>query len=343
MERGAHGERCWMLMERGAHGEGCSWRGVTVLWEEQSFRCGFWCSNVIGGGIETEKNRYSNIVLFDEGAVILETTKHDKPDETYIHATKIKCKFGNYVLAQSPKPETLNDWYRMIWQLKIAVIVCLIPLPAKDDCAKYFERQIGKKLKHKRFVIRTVTSRKEGSCNVYELKFSNKDAKEEDRVIHLINFTKWKVIVRPPETRQILEMMRSVWATEASAKLADDKVTPTLVHGITGTRRTGTYVILSMLCRQIKYHRQMSLLSACSRVRHLRYSVMRNRICFTVLIESALTFAADQGLVNSASDSFKDAIKVKRACHEFKAHVKSSKRVHKFKLKAHAISSRFTS
>ncbi|KHN85216.1 Receptor-type tyrosine-protein phosphatase epsilon [Toxocara canis] len=209
------------------------------------------------------KNRYSNIVLFDEGAVILETTKHDKPDETYIHATKIKCKFGNYVLAQSPKPETLNDWYRMIWQLKIAVIVCLIPLPAKDDCAKYFERQIGKKLK----------------------------------------------IVRPPETRQILEMMRSVWATEASAKLADDKVTPTLVHGITGTRRTGTYVILSMLCRQIKYHRQMSLLSACSRVRHLRYSVMRNRICFTVLIESALTFAADQGLVNSASDSFKDAIK----------------------------------
>uniref|UniRef100_A0A0M3HI33 Tyrosine-protein phosphatase domain-containing protein n=1 Tax=Ascaris lumbricoides TaxID=6252 RepID=A0A0M3HI33_ASCLU len=94
-----------------------------------------------------QKNRYKNIVLFDEGAVILSTGKYDKISDTYIHATKIKTKFGNYVLAQSPKSETLNDWYRMIWQLNIAVIVCLIPLSTKEDCAKYFERKIGKKLK----------------------------------------------------------------------------------------------------------------------------------------------------------------------------------------------------
>lgn len=55
---------------------------------------------------------------------------------------------------------------------------------------------------------------------------------------------------------------------------------------------------------------QMSLLKVCSRVRHFRYSVMRNRICFTILLESALVFAADQGLVDRSNVDFQNAIKV---------------------------------
>ncbi|VDK50753.1 unnamed protein product [Anisakis simplex] len=259
----------------------------------------------------TMKNRYKNIVLFDEGAVTLEPTKPDKPDDTYIHATKIKSKFGNYVLAQSPKDDTLNDWYRMIWQLKIGVIVCLIPLTDPKDCSKYFEKQVGKKIKHKRFVVRTLASRKDGSFKIYDLKLINKDVKDEERTVQLVNLTEWKVISRPPEPRKFLDFMRAVWATEASAKLADeDKVPPTLVHGITGTRRTGTYVIMSMLCKQMQTSRQMSLLKACSRVRQFRYSVVRNRICFSLLVESTITFAADQGLVDRATLNFRDALKV---------------------------------
>lgn len=61
----------------------------------------------------------------------------------------IEHQFSQLCKFQSPKSETLNDWYRMIWQLNIAVIVCLIPLSTKEDCAKYFERKIGKKLKVK--------------------------------------------------------------------------------------------------------------------------------------------------------------------------------------------------
>uniref|UniRef100_A0A0M3HIJ9 Tyrosine-protein phosphatase domain-containing protein n=1 Tax=Ascaris lumbricoides TaxID=6252 RepID=A0A0M3HIJ9_ASCLU len=61
------------------------------------------------------KNRYKNIVLFDEGAVILSTGKYDKISDTYIHATKIKTKFGNYVLAQVS-----------IYSTNYAQILCII-------------------------------------------------------------------------------------------------------------------------------------------------------------------------------------------------------------------------
>lgn len=38
--------------------------------------------------------------MYNEGAVVLQTTKHDDPTDTYIHATKLKSKFGNFILAQ---------------------------------------------------------------------------------------------------------------------------------------------------------------------------------------------------------------------------------------------------
>uniref|UniRef100_A0A0M3IFH0 Tyrosine-protein phosphatase domain-containing protein n=1 Tax=Ascaris lumbricoides TaxID=6252 RepID=A0A0M3IFH0_ASCLU len=278
------------------------------------------------------KNRFSNILLFSEGAVVLEVTKHDKSQNTYIHATKIKSKFGNYVLAQvfliaehsnlsfqSPKPETLLDWFRMIWQLKIRLIVCLIPLDNKDDCAKYFERKVGKKLKHKRFTVRTFAIRTEEAATTYELRITNSDIKRDERILYVLRYPHWKEIVRPPDPRQFLEVIKSAWALEQTAGQSNiDSTSPTLVHGISGTRRTGAFVLTSMLCRQhfqMRERQQLSVVTACSTVRKYRYGVMRNRVCYTVMLEAILRFAAAQGYVNGHSSAFLRALEV--ICNSF--------------------------
>uniref|UniRef100_F1L3H6 Tyrosine-protein phosphatase non-receptor type 22 n=1 Tax=Ascaris suum TaxID=6253 RepID=F1L3H6_ASCSU len=259
------------------------------------------------------KNRFSNILLFSEGAVVLEVTKHDKSQNTYIHATKIKSKFGNYVLAQSPKPETLLDWFRMIWQLKIRLIVCLIPLDNKDDCAKYFERKVGKKLKHKRFTVRTFAIRTEEAATTYELRITNSDIKRDERILYVLRYPHWKEIVRPPDPRQFLEVIKSAWALEQTAGQSNiDSTSPTLVHGISGTRRTGAFVLTSMLCRQMRERQQLSVVTACSTVRKYRYGVMRNRVCYTVMLEAILRFAAGQGYVNGHSSAFLRALETVR-------------------------------
>ncbi|VDM46946.1 unnamed protein product [Toxocara canis] len=257
------------------------------------------------------KNRFTNILLFSEGAVVLEVSKHDKPADTYIHATKIKSKFGNYVLAQSPKPETLIDWFRMIWQLKIKVIVCLIPLDNKDDCAKYFERKVGKKIKLKRFTVRTFAIRTDEPTTTYELSITNSDAKHEERILYVLRYPNWKEIFRPPDPREFLAVLKSAWALEQTAgQGSGDAVSPTLVHGISGTRRTGAFVLTSMLCRQMREKKQLSVVTACSTIRKYRYGVMRNRVCYTVMLEALLRFAADQGYVNGRSSAFVRAIEV---------------------------------
>lgn len=97
----------------------------------------------------------------------------------------------------------------------------------------------------------------------------------------------------------------------------------TLVHGISGVRRTGAYVITSMLCKQvslvhiarapriiqIRDQAQVSLLPACLTVRRYRYGVMRNRLMFTTVLDAILNFAAESGQLDRKHQDFARAIK----------------------------------
>ncbi|KAI6208649.1 Tyrosine-protein phosphatase non-receptor type 5 [Aphelenchoides besseyi] len=258
------------------------------------------------------RNRFSNVLLFNEGAIILD--KHHKDETQYIHATRIKSTFGNYVLAQAPKSDTLLEWYRMIWQCRTQIIICLLPLDNGKECHKYFEKKAGKKVKCKRFTMKTSMIRQDGPMNVYEMRMTNSDAKgeEKERILYIIHYPKWQ-IGKQPDPRQLLKVMRSMWALESALKMANEKCEVTvLVHGCSGVRRTGAFVVSSMLCKQIRDRQTVSIVAACSTVRRYRYGVMRNKQVFCTVLEMVFNFAADQGLVDRMNQNFVNCIKKTR-------------------------------
>uniref|UniRef100_A0AC34RQY1 Protein tyrosine phosphatase n=1 Tax=Panagrolaimus sp. JU765 TaxID=591449 RepID=A0AC34RQY1_9BILA len=257
------------------------------------------------------KNRFGNVVLYNEGAVVLE--RQNKDESNYIHATKLRSKYGMFIMAQAPLKETLFEWYRMIWQYNVRVVVCLNSLENKnkDDCYKYFERKVGKKVKSKRFTAKTFAIRPENCVTTYELRLSNSSAKSEDRerTIHVVHFPDWS-IYKYPDARHLLQLLRAVWALEQSlASVSDARECPTLVHGCSGTRRTGAYVIMSMLCKQLRERGVVSVIAACSTVRKYRYGVMRNRLNFATVLEVILYFATELGMVDRQNRNFHTAIK----------------------------------
>ncbi|EFO14660.1 hypothetical protein LOAG_13856 [Loa loa] len=97
-------------------------------------------------------------------------------------------------------------------------------------------------------MIRTVSSRNEGPVTTFILKFTNKYDPGE-RTIYVLVFTGWEEVSKRPVITELLSLVRATWAIEQSNVL--DKKNPTLVHGVSGTRRTGTYVLLSILCKQV--------------------------------------------------------------------------------------------
>nr|KAF6304935.1 protein tyrosine phosphatase non-receptor type 22 [Pipistrellus kuhlii] len=71
-----------------------------------------------------KKNRYKDILPYDHSRVELSLTTSDE-DSNYINANFIKGVYGPqaYIATQGPLPTTLLDFWRMIWEYGVLIVV----------------------------------------------------------------------------------------------------------------------------------------------------------------------------------------------------------------------------
>ena len=77
-------------------------------------------------GIEKgSKNRYNNIFPYDHTRVRLQGVS--KGDCDYVNASHVKADYSNrhYIATQAPIPSTFNDFWRVVWEQDVRVIVML--------------------------------------------------------------------------------------------------------------------------------------------------------------------------------------------------------------------------
>ncbi|WKY02795.1 hypothetical protein Q1695_016234 [Nippostrongylus brasiliensis] len=234
-----------------------------------------------------EKNRNPSSVCYNEGAVELTTAnkkeeKLDK-DQTYINANQLRSPLGNFILAQAPMSNTLVDWFRMIWQMKIAIIVSLVDLE-------------NMKIKN-RFRVRTISMREEeGGIINYQLRLKNKlSLEKQPRTLYVISMP--TQLNEPIHPRKQLKLVAEMWATEMAIAPSQETSAPILVHGCNGVSRTAAFVATCMLCKSLITRGEMSPLEVWARLNHARHNAAKERIHFLSSIECALLFAVDNGLI----------------------------------------------
>ncbi|CAI2303814.1 unnamed protein product [Caenorhabditis sp. 36 PRJEB53466] len=88
-----------------------------------------------------DKCRNSRVHCKDSTRITLEYPR----DETlgdFIHANRISGKplFNEFILTQAPMANTVNDFWRMIWQEEVPYIVMLISRKEPERCAHYWPR-----------------------------------------------------------------------------------------------------------------------------------------------------------------------------------------------------------
>ncbi|KAL4812628.1 protein-tyrosine phosphatase-like protein [Aspergillus spinulosporus] len=77
-------------------------------------------------GIEKgAKNRYNDIYPYDHSRVKLHDIPHGGCD--YVNASYLKAEYSNrhYIATQAPVPDTFNDFWRVIWEQDIRLVVSL--------------------------------------------------------------------------------------------------------------------------------------------------------------------------------------------------------------------------
>jgi len=188
-------------------------------------------------------DRYKDILPFKYNKITIST------ETGYINASPISIgqQKNLFIATQGPKENTIEDFWTMVWDSKSKVIVMLANLieAGKKKCANYWEAKMNK------FVVEVKNVEDHGSYCEREIKLIKKsnDKEGEERIIYQIHYTKW------PD--QGVPKMEDLPIFSEINQLVDrlnesDTKQPIIVHCSAGVGRTGTFISMYLLEKEIE-------------------------------------------------------------------------------------------
>uniref|UniRef100_A0AC34R1J6 Uncharacterized protein n=1 Tax=Panagrolaimus sp. JU765 TaxID=591449 RepID=A0AC34R1J6_9BILA len=184
-----------------------------------------------------KKNRYGDVICTDSTRVIL---KNREPDDDYIHASWVQSPFPNsqkYICAQGPMTETVNDFWHMIFQEHVTVIVMLCNFDEMgfEKCAVYWPLEVGQTSNYEEYYVK---NEKIETCEVENVKVTTLSvhagrSKDEYLTIRHYQWPGWPDHMAPGDPAPCVTLLSMVKARS--------KNDPILVHCSAGIGRTGTF------------------------------------------------------------------------------------------------------
>ncbi|KAH8288061.1 hypothetical protein KR018_011091, partial [Drosophila ironensis] len=253
------------------------------------------------------KNRYPDIKAYDQTRVklapinALQTT--DYINANFVIGYKERKKF---ICAQGPMESTIDDFWRMIWEQHLEIIVMLTNLEEynKAKCAKYWPEKVFDTKQFGDILVKFAQERKTGdyierTLNVSKSK-ANAGEEEDRRQITQYHYLTWKDFMAPEHPHGIIKFIRqinSVYSVQRG---------PILVHCSAGVGRTGTLVALDSLIQQLEEEDSVSIYNTVCDLRHQRNFLVQSLKQYIFLYRALLdtgTFGNTDISINNMSSA----------------------------------------
>ncbi|CAK1546814.1 unnamed protein product [Leptosia nina] len=268
------------------------------------------------------KNRYPDIKAYDQTRVKLSQVDgisgSDYINANYVMGYKERKKF---ICAQGPTETTVNDFWRMIWEHGLELIVMLTNLEeySKVKCSKYWPDEVRgtrafgnitvhhvSEKRYSDYIVRELriskqplnsdgqpivenngVAKRNGDCGMGELSApTSPQTKGESRLVRQYHFLMWKDFAAPEHPHSILKFIKRVneaWSVAVSREV--------VVHCSAGVGRTGTLVALDCLLEQLRDTNSVSVFNCVAELRSQRNFLVQSLKQYVFVYRALVEYA----------------------------------------------------
>lgn len=213
------------------------------------------------------KNRYGNVVAYDHSRVVLSQIDN-VPGSDYINANFCNGynKPNHYIATQGPLPNTVGDFWRMVWERNSRTLVMMTQLEERGrvKCVQYWPTK-GSITYYGITVI---------ACGVEELAYYSirtfkLQVNQHVREVRQFQFTAWPDHGVPHHPAPFLMFLRRIKVSNPT------DAGPMIVLCSAGVGRTGCFIVIDSMIERIKQEKTIDIYGHVTSLRAQRNYIVQ--------------------------------------------------------------------